>query len=1044
MRKGTILIVFAAGITGLIFLAGIMLGKGSNFIDSESSDLERDHEILRQQWFQEGRTAGTHTPADLLYRAYRQKLDMRRWNRSDLSTSDDAAVIPSWKNLGPVGLASDPAGFQSYGPVTGRATTVAIDQNDSTGNTVYIGGALGGLWKSTNATADPSTVSWTPLIDSQPSLAIGALALKPDTTGATTVILVGTGEPDDSGDSYYGLGILRSADAGSTWQLISSDTLGHNFKGMGFSKIAFNSNPGGTSQVVAAASNADNGTGLGAEFVTPAIASLYYSNDAGLSWALALVTDDGSNPITPTSVTDAAFDRLNGKFYALIRRHGMYSSGDGGKTWQRLSAQPGPGLSAANCPAGVSVNCPIFRGHIAIQPNTGDLYVAYMSFDGGGSEVLQGIFRSTDGGNSWSADLGQTGYTNCGDAAGCGALQSSYDMYLRAVPSSTGTNLYLGGINIYRCALPATDGTSCNWTNLTHSYGCSNPIAAPSHVHPDQHEMAYLAADPRVIYFVNDGGINRTLNGAAVDGTCNASNSGSWQNLNSNLGSMTEFVWFSQDIADAGTLLGGTQDNGSPALTAGGWAAVNSGDGGFNQIDPSDSSIWYTSHFYLSIQRCTSGANCTAGQFVQAISNQNAGDDNAAFYPPFILDPLDPEKMIVGTCRVWRGPADGSGWPGASNGDALSFNFSTGTTQFCDPDSSNLSYLSALAAGGHPAPSGASSVIYAGRADGHIFVSTAAESGPASFSDRSFNPVAGTYKISAIAVDSTDPSGSTAVATRMGFGVGHVWHTTNAGLSWTDISGTLPDAPADAVLVDPADSQHIIVGTDVGVFETHDTGGNWAEVGTGLPNVPATRLLLFDGPGTRKLRISTYGRGIWELALPPAPFFALQLASGSTASAAVKAGQSATYNLSLISNNGFTGNVSLSCPEVPAGATCSINPASASLNTSNNTVPVQVTVSTQAHAGLTRSPLDKWTFVFAFCFSCVLVAGMKRSKAAILIVMGILMIGGLSSCGGGGTGATATQSPAMAPAAPAAGTTIIVNATSGGQTRTLALKIVVN
>lgn len=1040
MRKGTILIVFAVAV--LIFLAGIVLGRDRNIVDSDSSDLERDHEILRQQWFREGRTAAGGTAADLLHRAYRQKLALRQWNRSNLSTSDDSASVPSWRNLGPVGLASDPAGFQSYGPVTGRATTVALDQNDTTGNTVYIGGALGGLWKSTNAAADPSTVSWTPLIDSQPSLAIGALALKPDTSGAATVILAGTGEPDDSGDSYYGLGILRSADAGATWQLISADKLGHNFKGMGFSRIAFNTNPGSTAQVIAAASNADNGSGLGADFVTPAIASLYYSNDAGVSWTLAFVTDDGSNSITPTSVTDVAFDRLNGKFYALIRRHGMYSSGDGGKTWQRLSAQPGPGLSASNCPAGVSGNCPIFRGHIAIQPNTGDLYVAYMSFDSSGAEVLQGIFRSTDGGNSWSGDLGQTGYTNCGDTSGCGALQSSYDMYLRAVPSSAGTDLYLGGINIYRCALSETTGTSCNWTNLTHSYGCTNPIAAASHVHPDQHEMTYLATDPRILYFVNDGGVYRSMNGVAVDGTCNASNAGSWQNLNANLGSMTEFVSFSQDIADAGTLLGGTQDNGSPALTGAGWTAVNSGDGGFNQIDPSDSNIWYTSHFFLSIQRCVSGVSCNAGQFVNAISNQDAGDDNAAFYPPFMLDPLDPAKIIVGTCRVWRGPADGSGWPGPSNADALSFNLSTGTTQFCSPDSSNLSYLSALAAGGPPAPGGASSVIYAGRADGHVFVSTAAESGPSSFSDRSFNPVAGTYKISAIALDNNDPSGSTAVATRMGFGVGHVWRTSNAGLNWTDISGTLPDAPADAVLIDPADSQHIIVGMDVGVFETRDTGATWAEAGTGLPNVPATKLLLFDGPGVRKLRVSTYGRGIWELALPSAPFFALQLAPGSSASAAISAGKSATYNLSLVSNNGFAGSVSLSCLEVPSGDSCSINPASASLSVSG-VAPVQVTISTQAHAGLSRAPFGRWAFVFAFCFSTVLFAAARKSKAAVLIVMGILMIAGLSSCGGGGTGATATQSPAVAPATPA-GTTIIVNATSGGQTRALALKLVVN
>src|SRR6185437_4652938 len=116
------------------------------------------------------------------------------------------------------------------------------------------GGAYGGLWRSTNATAPADSVRWIPLLDGQPTLAVGAVALKPDTTGPGTVILVGTGETNSSGDSYYGLGVLRSTDAGSTWTLIDSATDAASslastvsFKGLGFSKIAFNTSPGRTS-----------------------------------------------------------------------------------------------------------------------------------------------------------------------------------------------------------------------------------------------------------------------------------------------------------------------------------------------------------------------------------------------------------------------------------------------------------------------------------------------------------------------------------------------------------------------------------------------------------------------------------------------------------------------------------------------------------------------------------------------------------------------------------------------------------------------------
>src|SRR6202040_2523324 len=90
---------------------------------------------------------------------------------------------------------------------------------------------------------NPSSVTWTSITDTQATLAVGSIAIQPGNTDPTkSVILVGTGETNSSADSYYGLGILRSADAGNTWALISSDTTGaRSFAGMGFSKIAFSS-----------------------------------------------------------------------------------------------------------------------------------------------------------------------------------------------------------------------------------------------------------------------------------------------------------------------------------------------------------------------------------------------------------------------------------------------------------------------------------------------------------------------------------------------------------------------------------------------------------------------------------------------------------------------------------------------------------------------------------------------------------------------------------------------------------------------------------
>ncbi|MGH9565489.1 MAG: WD40/YVTN/BNR-like repeat-containing protein, partial [Candidatus Angelobacter sp.] len=571
---------------------------------------------------------------------------------------------------------------------------MAVDQNDFSGNTVYAAGAYGGLWKSTNAAGPAGSVSWSPLLDNQPTLAVGAIALKPDTTGATTVILAGSGETNNSGDSYYGLGILRSADAGLTWTLVDGATDATSgaprsvtFKGLGFSKIVFNTRPGATSQVVAATGTTNasaNGAG-NSNFAR----GLYFSADAGITWNLAFVTNDGVNPISFSSATDVVFDAVSGQFFAALHLQGIYSSSDGGQTWLRLPNQPGAGiLSLSICPPFGSIGCPLYRGQLAVRAGTGDLYVAYIA----AAQNFRGIYRSTDHGASWSADLGENGYTNCGDSLGCGAAQSLYNFYLTAVPTGSGTALYLGSVNVYRCTLPSNASLNCNWQNLTHSYGCANTgvVAASSHVHPDQHGMAFLAANPRVMYFANDGGVYRSTNGVASDGSCSAANAASWQNLNAGLGPLSEFIWMSHDATDPGLLLGGTQDNGSPTSGGAGWTSVNDGDGGFSDIDPRGNGIWYTAGTGVSVHRCTRGAQCTARDFVPVIDNcdgpscqNNVAGDSSSFYTPYMLDPLDASKVIVGTCRVWRGPADGSGWPGANSSYALSFNLDTNSNTPC-------------------------------------------------------------------------------------------------------------------------------------------------------------------------------------------------------------------------------------------------------------------------------------------------------------------------------------------------------------------------
>ncbi|HTC20028.1 MAG TPA: hypothetical protein VK859_04220, partial [bacterium] len=102
-----------------------------------------------------------------------------------------------WTEMGPYpeSDSTDPDAYQ-YGSVSGRETSLAWDSTD---NTLYVGAAYGGLWKSTNAlTGSPS---FTPISPVTQSLAMGAVAL--DTSVSPSGIYIGTGEQNMDGDSYY-------------------------------------------------------------------------------------------------------------------------------------------------------------------------------------------------------------------------------------------------------------------------------------------------------------------------------------------------------------------------------------------------------------------------------------------------------------------------------------------------------------------------------------------------------------------------------------------------------------------------------------------------------------------------------------------------------------------------------------------------------------------------------------------------------------------------------------------------------------------------
>jgi hypothetical protein len=270
----------------------------------------------------------------------------------------------TWQAVGPLQIAS-----QSYGNVTGRVTSVAIDPADATGNTVYLGTTGGGVWKSINAAGATASVMFTPLTDTLPvfSANAGTAAIPSLSIGAVSVengvVLAGTGDPNDASDSYYGQGILRSADGGVTWTLVQGSHDGvagnHSFVGLGVAGFAWSSTS--PKLVVAALSQAAEGVLVNAPDATYSVMGLYYSLDAGVNWQMATIEDGSQIVQRPmpgggpgNAATAVVWNAVRQRFYAAVRFHGYYESTDG-ITWTRLARQPGlPDESGVGWKLGVS------------------------------------------------------------------------------------------------------------------------------------------------------------------------------------------------------------------------------------------------------------------------------------------------------------------------------------------------------------------------------------------------------------------------------------------------------------------------------------------------------------------------------------------------------------------------------------------------------------------------------------------------------------------------------------------------------------------
>lgn len=924
-----------------------------------------------------------------------------------MAVTAESSATASWQPVGPLAELSLNFGATAV-PVTGRVAALALDTSSPGDLRVYAGTTGGGMWMAHYAdSANASSVTFTPLTDSvqalngatDASISIGAVSVQP---GGTGVILAGTGDPNDELDSYYGAGILRSTDGGNSWSLISTTTdaeqgLGsqdYSFAGEGIAGFAWSTT--NAQRVVAAVSQAWEGTAVSAGQPGISYEGLYYSSDSGATWHLARITDgtgaDVQGPmdkfVAPdgNAATSVVWNPVRQMFIAAVRYHGYYQSPDG-ITWTRMTSQPSSSLTASLCPTNHgflgSQGCPIFRGALAVNPETGDTFAWTV---GSYNEVTGlwpnlGIWQ-----DSCAVNTGGTACTNQTinfaqlpwfpgtNTAEPVIADGGYTLTLAAVPGGVGlgndTLLLAGADDLWKCSL----AMGCQWRNTTNA-----TTGFCAQVGAYQHALAWNPLNPHEVFLGNDSGLWRSLDqigeSGPACGLAGNTDAAHFQNLNANLGSLAELESLAQGGGSPYTLMAGLGVNGtagvkSSAGVVADWPQILGGNGGPVAIDPVNPSNWYANNQDgVSIYACTQAGACTPADFSStpvADMNGSYEDGYTMTTPaPFLVDPVDGTQLLVGTCRMWRVPT-GGGWT-VSN--AISPIFDSGVTGSACNGDSPIRSIAAMAL-----PNG-KEMIYAGTYGqpeggfspfGQLWSAVYDPSTGAmpAWTNLTANPVtndtaamnASGMDISSISIDSHDPTGMTVYATVEGMPFSTqvarvVYGSTDAGMTWSNLSNNLPLTPASSIVVDPQNANTVYVATDDGVYFTNAvstcaqaTTTCWSVFGSGLPAAPVVSLIALPATANQQVLIAgTYGRGIWQTPLwtsgatltsatanPDSLTFGSQVfgTSSSTQTVTLKNTGTITLTPTAITMSGdFTETDSCTGATVPPGSTCAIQVA---------------------------------------------------------------------------------------------------------------------
>ncbi len=736
-------------------------------------------------------------------------------SNSNLSVSPAAAgaALGTWTNIGP----------NNQG---GRTRAVLIDPVTPT--TLYAGGVDGGVWKSTDSGAN-----WTTNTDlALTNLAVTTLAFQP---GNSSVIYAGTGEGLGNADAIRGAGIFKSTDAGATWTLLSS-TSNTNFLFVG--KILVS--PRNPQRVYAATR-----TGL------------FRSLNGGTTFS-QVASVSPSNGCTDMAIQEK---RAIGFVFVSCGR-----TGSQGTIWRATDADASTYINIMSL-AGQG------RSSIAVAPsNESIVYVVSAQRTGGvtgtgpGLGGLHGVYRSVANGNpgtfttqrqgnvafaSTAAKINQLLLSNpvfgllseCGFGTSQFLNQGWYDNVVAVDPLDS-EKVWVGGIDMWR-----SDNGGVDWG--TASFWWFDKGVDQQYSHADRHAIVfhpnYNGSSNKIAYFGSDGGVDRTDDARAPVNTtltqiCGSPVAGSTVWTDRSNGYVTTQFYDGTPYPFSQSYFGGLQDNGTMRGNTGNlnWSVLAGGDGGYTALDTladgnAANDVLFLENTGNSLKKSTNGGS--------SFSNANVGITGSGFQfiAPFEMNQGNKNHIWTGGFDIWLSVNQAGTWARM-----------TGSGGTC-----GLGSISAIAA--HPADSNR---VLVGMSDGCYHYNTTALTAVAGNW-----PGGATIGSGVISWLAWDPNNiEVAYATVSNFTTNTVLKTIDHGVSWTPVMGTgitaLPQVPARSVVVNPADSNQVFVGTDLGVFTSIDGGTSWYRENTGFANVSVNSLRI-NAIAPYQLFAFTHGRGAW-------------------------------------------------------------------------------------------------------------------------------------------------------------------------------------